>query len=100
MPITTEKREARVKRCDFCGEETKKVKKCVLCGKEGCGKGEYREHFAFILQISRYNAEDMEREVYICRDCECVQRIEEVTNGTVTLGDFLSALMKGAEKKP
>ncbi len=95
MSITAEKKGARIIRCDFCGEETKKAKKCVLCGKGGCS-----DHFAFVLQIYRYNAEDRKCKVYVCRDCECVQRIEEAMNGTVTLGDFLSSFMKGAERKP
>jgi len=49
-----EKREVKVKYCDFCGKETEHVSRCGICGKDMCDTA---KHAAYSLEIYRYEGD-------------------------------------------
>src|ERR1035437_10125869 len=79
MSEIIEKRDVKVKICDFCNKEVSSLSKCVICKRDMCNADFGRKHAAHLLEVYSFKLENKVCSAHICK--ECADRKTDLTIG-------------------
>lgn len=68
MSVRIEKRDVKVKICDFDGREVGDLSKCVICKRDMCNAGTGK-HTSHSLEVYSFKLENKICSAYVCKEC-------------------------------